>query len=181
VKFCAKCQVKLEAFIRKPENGDPDDISPAAKVARALAAVCVSCSAGILGPAEVAGASARPAPYSVNYPLTTLGPASVPGASESAEDEPPHPEAPDQVLDGPAAIYAVTAATLPLPRRTVRMPAPSPVPRWLAGAIGSAGHAVLPPGPVPGPHGAATSTVRPVQRPGPHRAPTPWPPPGLIH
>jgi hypothetical protein len=48
---------ELKAFIWKPEHGDPDDVSPAARVARALAAGCISCGASILGPA---GRDARP-------------------------------------------------------------------------------------------------------------------------
>jgi hypothetical protein len=68
VEFCARCREKLKAFIWKPEHGDLDDVSPAARVARALAAVCISCSASVLGPAAAAQAGMPTPRYSASHP-----------------------------------------------------------------------------------------------------------------
>lgn len=45
---------EAEAFIRKPEYGDSDDVSLAVRAAQALIAVCISYGASILGPATAA-------------------------------------------------------------------------------------------------------------------------------
>src|ERR1700722_2928294 len=69
---------ELKAFTRKPEHADPDDVSPAAGGARALAAVCISCAASILGPTAPAQAGTPGPRYSVSCPLTTIGPSKCP-------------------------------------------------------------------------------------------------------
>ena len=163
VNFCAKCREELKAFIRKPENGDADDVSPASRVARTLAAVCISCGTLI---APAADAQARtPAPgYSVSHPLTTLGSVPAPSPSVPGDHEPPHPEGPELIRDGSAATYAVTAPTA----RALAVPPP----RWPTEALGLPDHAVLPQySPPPGPHAAPTHHVAPPPNPGPFRPP----------
>jgi hypothetical protein len=59
-EFCARCLEKLKVFIRKPEHDDPDDVSPTAWVARALA-VCISCGAHPRPDRSRPGRDARPA------------------------------------------------------------------------------------------------------------------------
>ena len=161
MEFCARCREKLKAFIRKPEHGDPDDVSPAAWVARALAAVCISCSASILGPAAAAQAG-PPAPrYSVSHPLTTIGPVQVPGPAEPGDHDPPHTEGPELTRDGSARTYAVTAPTASA--------LSVPPPRWPTATFGLPDHAVLPPySSAPGPHAAPTHLVAPPPAPGPY-------------
>jgi hypothetical protein len=111
VEFCAICREELKAFIWKPEHADPDDVSPAARIVRALAAVCISCGASILGPAAAAQAG-TPAPrYPVSNPLTTIGPVQVPGPAEPGDHDPPHTKGPELTRDGSASTYAVTAPT----------------------------------------------------------------------
>ena len=161
MEFCARCLEKLKAFIRKPEHGDPDDVSPAAWVARALAAVCISCSASILGPAAAAQAG-TPAPrYSVSHPLTTIGSVQVPGPAEPGDHDPPHTEGAQLTRDGSAWTYAVTAPTASA--------LSVPPPRWPTATFGLPDHAVLPPySSAPGPHAAQTHLVAPPPAPGPY-------------
>jgi hypothetical protein len=151
----------LNAFIRKPEHGDLDDISPAARVARALAAVCISCSASILGPAAAAQAG-TPAPrYSVSHPLTMIGPVQMPGPAEPGDHDPPHTEGPELTRDGSVPTYAVTAPTSSA--LSVRPP------RWPTATFGLPDHSLLPPySSAPGPHAAPTHLVAPPPTPGPH-------------
>jgi 1-aminocyclopropane-1-carboxylate deaminase/D-cysteine desulfhydrase-like pyridoxal-dependent ACC family enzyme len=67
VSICTTCREKAKAFIRKPENAKPGEVSPAAKLARAAVTVCVLCSVLIV-PAEAAEAQAGfPAGYSVMH------------------------------------------------------------------------------------------------------------------
>jgi hypothetical protein len=158
VNFCAKCQEELKAFIRKPENGDPDDVSPATLVARALAALCISCGTLVI-PATAAQAAAAAPGYSVSHPLIVVSPVPAPSLPVPGDHEPPHPEGPELTRDGSAATYAVTAPTA----RALAVPPPL----WPPEALGLPEHAVLPRYfPLPGPHAAPTHRAAPPPDPG---------------
>jgi hypothetical protein len=162
VNFCAKCREELKAFIRKPENGDPDDVSPAVRVARALTVVCIWCGT-LIAPAAAAKAETPAAGYSVSHPLTAISPFPAPSPPIPGDHQPPHREGPELTRDGSAATYAVTAPTA----RALAVPPP----RWSAEALGLPGHAVLPQYPPQGPHAAPTHRVAPPPYPGPFRPP----------
>jgi len=67
VSICTTCREKAKAFIPKPENAKPGEVSPAAKLARAAVTKCVLCGVLIV-PAEAAEAQAGfPAGYSVMH------------------------------------------------------------------------------------------------------------------
>lgn len=161
MNFCAKCREELKAFIRKPENGEPDDSSPAVRVARPLAAVCISCGT-LIAPAAAAKAETPAAGYSVSHTLTALSPFPAPSPPAPGDHQPPHYEGPELTRDGSAATYAVTAPTA--------RPLAVPPPRSTAEALGLPEHAMLPPySALRGPHAAPTHRVAPPQYHGPLR------------
>ena len=59
VSICTTCREKAKAFIRKPENAKPGEVSPAAKLARSAVTVCVLCGVLIV-PTEAAEGQALP-------------------------------------------------------------------------------------------------------------------------
>jgi len=165
VSICTTCREKAKAFIRKPENAKPGEVSPAAKLARAAATVCVLCGILIV-PTEAAEAQAGfAAGCSVMHHASQVIRVPVSGPDEPGDHDPLHTDGPELTRDGSAATSSVTAPTTraaawPLSVRTAGLPR----------------HALLrqyPPGPVslpapPGPHAAPTHVVAQPQHPGPH-------------
>jgi hypothetical protein len=165
VDFCTKCRIKARAFIRKPANGKPGGVSPAVRLAEVITVGCVLCTP--LGASTVA-AGAQPAPPTLISIVHRADPVIRWPAREPAESgdhELPHNEGPEQIRDGLAPTYAVTA-----PSAQVLTVLP---PGWPADTLGLPGHSVLPPySRTPGPHAAATHLVTgPPPSTGPGAAP----------
>ncbi len=164
--FCTRCRIKARAFIRKPTNGKPGDVSPAIRLASIITVGCMLCTP--LGePAAVAGAPPTAAALvSIVHAVDPVIRFPVQGPAEAGDHEPPHTEGPEQTRDGSAPTYAVTAPTA----QALSVPPPG----WPAGTLGLPGHAVLPPyPPAPGPHAAPTHrTPATPPTPGPGAAPT---------
>jgi hypothetical protein len=95
VDICIRCWAKAKAFIRKPENGKPGDVSPAVRLASALAAGCVLCP--LVGEPATAADAPPTAPVLVSIVhaahLVIRWPAREP--AEPGDREPPHNELPE--------------------------------------------------------------------------------------
>jgi len=154
-----------ESLIREPENGKPGDVSPAIRLASALAAGCMLCP--MVGEPAVAADAPPAAPVTMSI-VHRAGPVvrfPMYGPAELGDRELPHSEALEQTRDGSAATYAVTAPTTRV--RTV------PPPGWPGGPLGLPEYALMAHCSVLDPYAAATHRIaRTLPPPGPGAAST---------